>query len=253
MPYARSGYLWLAAVVLLSANTAAASVAPGCPSVPIPRLTLPVTAAALAAGEPVTIVALGSSSTAGSGATSADRTYPARLQAALRAAWPGAAITVLNRGIGGEQADQMLARVGKDVLPAKPTLVIWQAGANEAIKGMDPALFQSLLDRGVHQIQDAGSDVVLMDNQVSPQIERAAHHEAYVEVVAEEAAARRVSLFSRTALMRAWRAIDPTAHNMVGPDGMHHTDRGYACVAASLARAIEKAVARPVLAASIRK
>lgn len=218
-----------------------------CPAVPLPRLQLPALTAALTTGEPITIVALGSSSTAGSGASGPDKTYPARLQQALRAAWPEASVTVLNRGIGGEVAAQTVARIDTDVLPAKPTLVIWQAGTNDALRGMDPDQFKILLDDGLHKLAAAGTDVVMMDNQVSQQVDAAPHHEVYVDEVAQEAKKRRVSLFSRWALMLAWHRVDPAADTMVGPDGLHHTDRGYACLAASLAHAIEKAATRPVM------
>lgn len=218
-----------------------------CPAVPLPRLHIPATEAALSAGDPITIVALGSSSTAGSGASGPSKTYPARLQQALRAAWPGASVTVLNRGIGGEVAAQTVTRIDTDVLPAKPTMVIWQVGTNDALKGIDPAGFKALLDDGLHKMATAGTDVVMMDNQVSEQVEDAPHHQVYVDEVAAEAAKRRVSLFSRWKLMLAWLRADPTADDMVGPDGLHHTDRGYACLAASLASAIEKAAARPMM------
>src|SRR5262245_3581953 len=60
--------------------------------------------------KPIKIVAIGSSSTWGAGATSWETTYPARLEAELKERLPGLPITVLNKGIGGEEAAQMLAR-----------------------------------------------------------------------------------------------------------------------------------------------
>src|SRR5580698_7064474 len=61
----------------------------------------------LESGKPLTIVAIGSSSTAGAGATSPAATYPSRLAAELRARFPGHDITVLNRGVNGEETDDM--------------------------------------------------------------------------------------------------------------------------------------------------
>jgi hypothetical protein len=37
---------------------------------------------------------------------------------------------------------------------------------------------------------------------------------------------------------------------MIGSDGLHHTDRGYACIAASLGRSINEAVAKPFVTVS---
>src|SRR5689334_12463495 len=88
--------------------------------------SLPVVARKLATGQPVTIVAFGSSSTVGYGATSPIFSYPYRLADQLRRKFPQADITVLNRGVGGEDAVQMMARLQPAVLDAKPDLVIWQ-------------------------------------------------------------------------------------------------------------------------------
>ncbi|MBM3566193.1 MAG: SGNH/GDSL hydrolase family protein, partial [Alphaproteobacteria bacterium] len=77
---------------------------------------LPLTTARLAAGQPLVIVAVGSSSTAGAGASHPGASYPARLREELAKRFPGAPITILNRGIGGETSQQMIERFEKDVL-----------------------------------------------------------------------------------------------------------------------------------------
>jgi hypothetical protein len=82
--------------------------------------SLPHVAGKLAAGEPVVIIAFGSSSTAGYGTTSPEFTYPNRLAAQLHRQYPGANITVLNRGIGGEDAPEMMKRLQSQVIDAKP-------------------------------------------------------------------------------------------------------------------------------------
>jgi acyl-CoA thioesterase I len=75
------------------------------------RLSYPLAhmAQRIAAGHSVTIVALGSSSTAGAGASGPAASYPNRLEAELKARFPGVAITVLNRGVNGDVAADMLA------------------------------------------------------------------------------------------------------------------------------------------------
>jgi lysophospholipase L1-like esterase len=170
----------------------------------------------------------------------------------LRAAWPDVATTVLNRGIGGQTADAVLKRLDRDVLAVHPTLVVWQAGTNEAIGGMDPVRFAALLDEGVRRIQATGADVILMDTQIAPRVPSNGQ-EIYNATMAHEADDRRVSLFSRAALMREWLAADPSAIDMIGPDGLHHSDRGYECVAASLAETIANATAKGIPVASVAK
>jgi len=69
--------------------------------------SLPHVASKLASGEPVVIIAFGSSSTVGYGTTSPEFTYPNRLAAQLHRQYPSADITVINRGQGGEDADDL--------------------------------------------------------------------------------------------------------------------------------------------------
>lgn len=211
-----------------------------CPPAAPRAVALPATTAALVAKQAVRIVAFGSSSTEGAGATAPDRAYPARLEALLRARWPGVAVTVANRGAGGQDIDTMLTRLDTEVLPLHPELVIWQAGANDTLRGTDPARFAALLDEGIRRIAAAGGDVVLMDNQVAPRLPPEVSQGVYGAILARAAAERAVSLFSRTALMREWLEGTPADGGtpMIGADGLHHTDRGYACLAAALGEAI---------------
>src|SRR5450755_3361083 len=81
--------------------------------------SLPHVASKLAAGEPVVIIAFGSSSTVGYGTTSPEFTYPNRLAAQLHRQYPSADITVVNRGQGGEDAPEMMKRLQVAVLDMK--------------------------------------------------------------------------------------------------------------------------------------
>ncbi len=97
---------------------------------------LPHVARQIAIGAPLRIVAFGSSSTEGIGASSPANAYPARLQADLRTKLHGVEVTVVNRGIGGEHVDDMLARLERDVIGPEPQLVIWQTGSNDPLRGV---------------------------------------------------------------------------------------------------------------------
>ncbi len=103
----------------------------------------------LEAKQSLLIVAVGSSSTAGTGASGPDKTYPNQLQADLRQRFPGADLTVLNRGKGGEDAGEELARLDRDVVAAHPDLVIWQVGTNAVLRRDDLAADAGLMERGV--------------------------------------------------------------------------------------------------------
>jgi acyl-CoA thioesterase I len=69
------------------------------------KVRLPNTARAIRRGEALVIVAIGSSSTQGVGASDQAHTYPALLAEELQRRWPRLAVTVVNKGVGGERAD----------------------------------------------------------------------------------------------------------------------------------------------------
>ena len=241
----------LCAIVAMLAAGAASASGLSCPATPPEHIALPATRVALFHKHPITIVALGSSSTEGAGATAPDQAYPARLADYLRAAWPDVPTTVLNRGIGGQLVDSVLGRIDSDVVAEQPTLVIWQIGTNEELKGMDRAQFAAQLHEGVRRILASGADLVLMDSQIAPRIaaDRLGEYDA---IIAAEARTALVPLFSRTELMREWQTAEPPAEGMIGADGLHHTDLGYACLAASLGRSIIASAARGIPLASAK-
>ena len=85
-------------------------------------------------GKPLKIVALGSSSTYGAGASTSAASYPSRLADELSRRFPGHEITVLNRGVNGDEAADMLARLDTAVIAEKPDLVLWQVGTNSVLR-----------------------------------------------------------------------------------------------------------------------
>jgi lysophospholipase L1-like esterase len=212
--------------------------APTCPSVREALAPLLGVQAELDAGEPLTIVALGSSSTEGAGASSPQASYPNRLEALLRGKLPGVELRVINAGKSGETSQEMLARMEADVIAHEPDLVIWQAGGNEVLLGRDPAAFLELMRKGLRRLREAGVEVVLMDNQRAPRILDAPAHarfEAAMRTLAEE---ERVPLFARSRLMRGWQEAGLPPAEVLAQDGLHHNDRGYACLAEALAAAL---------------
>ncbi|GGC30761.1 hypothetical protein GCM10011504_06200 [Siccirubricoccus deserti] len=209
---------------------------------------LPRARAAVQAGRPLTIVAFGSSSTEGAGASDDAMTYPAQLQARLRQALPGLRVRILNRGKGGQEVGEMLARLDADVLAERPAIVIWQAGANAVLRGMAPESFSAAMAHGIARVRAAGAEVVLMDSQRAPRILSAPHYSRFDSALHDLALHARAPLFSRAALMRAWEEAGTPNAEMLSPDGLHHNDRGYACVAAALSRAMQDAVGPALIA-----
>src|SRR4030088_353067 len=115
--------------------------------------SLPHVASKLVSGQPVVIIAFGSSSTAGFGATSPDFNYPNRLPAQLRRQYPTADISVVNAGKGGEDAPEMMKRLQTSVIDMHPDLVIWQVGTNAVLRNLDPDDTAKLVEEGIGRIQ----------------------------------------------------------------------------------------------------
>jgi acyl-CoA thioesterase-1 len=198
------------------------------------------------------IVALGSSSTAGSMASDSAHTYPAVLQVTLNKTLPSADFAVINRGIGGQDAPEELARLDADVIAIRPQLVIWQVGANGAMHHADPAVFHKMVEDGVNRLLKAGIDVILMDNQRSPRVLASADHTALEDSLRAVAQETGANLFSRGHLMDAWAGEGDEPSLFIASDGLHQNDLGYLCVSQTLARQIAAAVRGPLAVSASR-
>ncbi|WP_298260333.1 GDSL-type esterase/lipase family protein [Bradyrhizobium sp.] len=198
----------------------------------------------LAAGEPVVIVAFGSSSTQGYGTSSPEFTYPNRLAAQLHRKYPTADITVINRGRGGEEAAQMMKRLQSEVTDMKPDLVIWQVGTNAVLRNVDPDSVAQLVQEGVARIQAAGADVVLVDLQYSPRVtEHPEGASKMVRLIHRVAQLRHIGVFPRFEVMRQWHENQALPiDSFVIADGLHMNDWGYACFAQILGDDIIRSV-----------
>jgi acyl-CoA thioesterase I len=196
-------------------------------------------AARLNEGRPLTIVAVGSSSTLGIGASSPEFNYPSRLEVELQRRLPRHEISVINRGKGGEDAPEELARLGRDVVEAHPDLAIWQVGTNAVLRRDDPGIDGEWMREGIELMKRSGIDVVLMDMQYAPRVLERHSYSAVEELVADTADEEHIGLFRRFELMRFWQSSHAAdAPAMVGGDGLHMTDAGYGCLSADLAAAL---------------
>ncbi len=203
----------------------------------------------LTTGEPITIVAVGSSSTAGAGATSPANSYPAKLEADLRARFPGVPIKVINRGINGDEALTMLARFDQDVIAEKPDVVLWQVGTNAVLRDHSLAGEAPLIRDGIRRLKATGADVVLVDSQYAPKVIAKPDAQGMVRLMGAEAKFESAGLFQRFAIMRHWHDAEGTSfEELLSPDGLHMNDWSYGCIARLLGVAIADAVRSPAMA-----
>jgi acyl-CoA thioesterase-1 len=199
----------------------------------------------------IKIVAIGSSSTAGAGASSPEAAYPSRLEAELTQHFLWQDITVLNRGTNGEEVGDMLARFDTSVIAEKPDLVIWQMGTNSVLRDhpIDPKA--TLLHEGLARLKAIHADVILVDPQYAPKVVAKAEIDGMVAQISAIAKEQNVDLFRRFAMMRRWYQADRMPFDaFVSPDGLHMNDWSYACLAKWLGTAIVEAATRPTATAS---
>lgn len=162
------------------------------------------TRAAFKAGKSIRIVALGTSSTAGTGAATRADAYPAKLQSELSRLLPGAKIVVINQGIGGQSTRQMVDRIEDDVVALEPTLVIWQTGTVDTVNNIDVEEFGHSLSQGIDILRKEDTDVILMNMQYSRRMELLLNYEPYDDMMSAVAAQSDVVVFDRLGIMKYW-------------------------------------------------
>jgi acyl-CoA thioesterase I len=235
---------------LLSGQGTAAGLLCSAPA-ELTRLDHPLlhTARRLASGKPLIIVAIGSSSTAGAGATSAASSYPSRLAVELRKLFPGRDIEVFNRGVNGEETAAMMARFSRGVFAVHPQLVLWQVGTNSVLRDHPLKSHSTLLHAGLAALRASGADVVLIDMQYAPKVLAKLETPGMVEQISLAAKDDDIDVFRRFAIMRNWYQVQRHPFNVfITADGLHMNDWGYACWAKLLAVSIAQAVRPPVAA-----
>src|SRR5262245_6233321 len=205
---------------------------------------LPHTAGALGSGKALDIVAIGSSSTRGVGASNPARTYPAVLNEDLRRRWPQLAVTVVNKGVSGEIASQMLARFENDVLPYHPQLVIWQTGTNQSLRTGDIGGYVDTVREGISRLKATKADIVLMDPQFAPRVLARPTHPFIVDSITAMAHDMNVAVFRRFTVMRYLISSGQyKMEDIISSDGLHMNDLSYSCIAGLLADSIAAAAA----------
>jgi hypothetical protein len=196
-----------AGLALLPAPRAASGPDAACP---IPEgfgtseATLPKTAKALAGGSDVVIVTLGGSSTLGSAAGAPDLSWPSRLAVVLARRFPSARVKVVNLATPRQTARDAAGRLAREVLPLRPTLVIWETGTMEAVRGTGVDDFRETVQGGLDELRAAGIEVALMSSQFSRDTDAMIHFGPYLSALRELADAGEIPVFNRYGLMRAW-------------------------------------------------
>ena len=166
------------------------------------------TTKALTGGREVVIAVLGGASTVGLAAGGPALAWPARLSSVLAARFPSARIKVVNLAVARQTAKGAAERLVRDVLPLKPTLVIWETGTMEAVRGIDVDEFRETVQAGINELRAAGTEVVLMNMQFSRETDAMIQFGPYLIAMRELAEANDLPLFRRRGIMRHWAESD---------------------------------------------
>jgi GDSL-like Lipase/Acylhydrolase family len=166
--------------------------------------SLTKTPRALAAGREVVITTLGGASTVGLAAGRSGLAWPARLGSALAERFTSARIKVINLAAARQTAKEAAERLSREVLPLKPTLVIWETGTMEAVRGTDVDEFRETVQAGIDELRAVGAEVVLMNMQFSRETDAIIHFGPYLSAMRDLADANDVPLFRRRGIMRHW-------------------------------------------------
>ena len=223
----------------LTASAARASDDPPSPPCDVPtnllstESPLPKVTDAVKSGQPLNVLVIGSRSS--TIPTSEASAYPGKLQAALKERLPGTAVNLTVELQSAKTAEEVAGGFVKLVEAKRPTLVIWQTGTVDAIRAIDPDDFRSAVDEGVVALQNAGTDVVLVNLQYSPRTETMISAPPYLDNMRVVAQQHDVPLFDRFAIMHHWNDVGDfdlfsTSH------GIELAKRVHACLGRALSQ-----------------
>jgi lysophospholipase L1-like esterase len=189
------------------------------------------TVALLRDRKPVTIVALGSSSTFGTGASDSSLSYPSQTARELQRAFPGSAISLINAGIPGNVAKDLDARLDRDVIAYSPDLVILQTGTNDALQKLPLPSVLAVTEHTISTLRDHDADVVLLDSQRFKGGEKAVFVN-YLNAISALAQQLGVPVSRRYGWMSAVLAAKRYSYKeLITGDGLHQTDLASECTA----------------------
>ena len=181
------------------------------------------------------IVAFGDSLTAGLGVAQ-EEAYPAQLQRRLEA--DGYRYRVINAGVGGDTTAGGVRRVDW-VLNSKPAIVILELGANDGLRGIDPAHTRSNLETIVQRLQAAGVTVILAGMKLPPNYGK--DYTARFAAVYPELAKK-----YRVPLMPFFLEGVAAREAMNQADGIHPTEAGYRAIVENLLKTLQPFLLKPV-------
>ena len=182
-----------------------------------------------AAGRTTNVLAFGDSLTAGFGVAPSD-SFPEQLAARLKA--DGYDVEIDNAGVSGDTTSGGLARL-EWVLEAHPDIVLLELGANDMLRGIDPALAKKNLDAMLARLTEAHIGVLLIGMK-APRNWGDDYRNAFDGIYPALAAKYKVPLYP---FFLDGVALDAKLNQA---DGLHPNKAGVAVIVARIAPVVER-------------
>ncbi|WP_407570933.1 SGNH/GDSL hydrolase family protein [Deinococcus altitudinis] len=199
----------------------------------------------LSVAAPLRVVVIGSSSTAGMGASQPSLSYVSQFAGQLKTKW-SARSEVINRGVGGDTLRDIVGRAPRDVLSLNPDVVVVQTGTNDVLQNVAVADYAQRLQAFVQELQRKNISVILIDNQYLPNRVHSAEYLGIQQATHDVARLNHAPLVSRFALSAAIQTrlhLQPQA--LLADDQLHPNDVMHACTARALTATLLSALGAP--------
>jgi acyl-CoA thioesterase-1 len=179
------------------------------------------------------ILAFGDSLMAGYGLAPEDA-FPAQLAARLKA--DGVAVEMINGGVSGDTSAGGLARLDW-ALGDHPDYVLVEFGANDMLRGIDPKVTYTNLDRILARLEEAKIGVLLLGMRAPANWGRA-YQQEFDAIYPKLAKKYDVPLYP---FLLDGTALDP---KYTQADGLHPNAAGVAVMVAGVAPYVERLLSR---------
>ncbi|MDG6094681.1 SGNH/GDSL hydrolase family protein [Acetobacter sp. AN02] len=188
-------------------------------------MSFPALSRAIRAGQVPKICLFGSSSMEGVGASSPEHAFAAVFERNFTPYAP-AGVTIINRGIGGNDARDMHGRL-QDVVEDHARLVIWQGGTNDGWHGLTADEFAELTRTDLQTLRDGGADIAMIGPQWCPMLEECPDFPPFLSIVPKIARELNIPYYDRYNAMKAWSRDHSMTCLEISPDQVHMGDFGY--------------------------
>jgi lysophospholipase L1-like esterase len=191
----------------------------------------------------VRIVAIGSSSTAGNGASTPANGYVSVIQTSLIAKPQAVDFVVVNAGVAGNSLADVQARLQRDALSLNPQLVILQVGVNDALSQPNQegvTAFENRLRDTIAQIKTV-SPILLVTGQYFQG--QPSYYESYMASMYQIAQQQRLPVFDRYYIMKnAIISGNYSFADLSAADRFHPNDTMHRCIGQVIANLITNSV-----------